>query len=160
MAEAAVKHEGSKKMDLPVKIESRLLRRIGIREWGLPSMVMPGQIWRSQENQTISCMTPLDDLNVKIESRKLEVLNVGEMSWLPDHWRYALWEYVQRWPDSGCKYGPFLAINEIERNQFLRNLGKRLVDSDEIGCRSIANSIGEFAAWGFEIVSDRQKSFR
>ncbi len=142
--------------ELPVKIESRLIDRIGVREWGLPSVVMPGQIWRSETNGTISCMTPKNDNKVKIETRKLEIIPIGVMSWMPDHWRDSLWEYVQQWPGSGCKYGPFLAINKTERNRFLRILGEKLVKSDEIGCRHIANNIGEFAAFGFELVSDME----
>lgn len=141
----------------PVTIEQRLLNRIGVREWGYPSMVMAGQIWRSESHGTISCMIQKDERNVMIQTRKLEVIGVGEMSWMPDSWREALWEYVRQWPSSGCKYGPFLAISDTERNQFLRDLGKQLVESDEIGCRHIANMIGEFASYGFEIVSDVRK---
>lgn len=140
----------------PVSIEARLIVRIGIREWGLPSMVMPGQIWRSEKHKTISCMVlHATDANlVTTETRKLEMVDVGEFSVMPDHWRDALWEYVQRWPSSGCHLGPFLRISEETRNRFLRELGERLVESDEIGCRHIAHDIGDIAAMGFEIVSD------
>ena len=92
---------------------------------------------------------------VSIETLPLVVLPAGEMSQMPDSWRAALWEYVQAWPDSGAGYGPFLAITEEQRCDFIRKWAKTLAESDNIGCRSIANSIGEFAAYGYELVSDR-----
>lgn len=138
----------------PVRIEPRLLPRISVREFGLPSLVMPGKIWRSEQHGTITCMVVKDADNVSIETRPLEVIGVGEMSWMPDSWRAALWEYVRQWPSSGCQYGPFLAISETERNQFLRDLGRKLLESDDIGCRLIAHDIGLFASVEFEVVSD------
>lgn len=139
----------------PVRIESRLISRIGVCEWGLPSMVTPGQIWRSERGSTIICMLPHPEQtnSVMIETRKLEVIDVGEMSWMPDDWRKALWMYVQEWPSSGCGLGPFLAISEAERNRFLRKMASRLLASDEIGCRHIAHDIGQFASLEFELAS-------
>ena len=84
----------------PVRIESRLVNRIGVREWGLPSLVTPGQIWRSETHGTISCMTPNGSNSVHIETRKLEIIAPGEVSWMPDNWRSSLWEYVKAWPSS------------------------------------------------------------
>ena len=136
----------------PVRIESRLVNRIGVREWGLPSLVTPGQIWRSETHGTISCMTPNGSNSVHIETRKLEIIAPGEVSWMPDNWRSSLWEYVKAWPSSGCPLAPFLAISRPERNEFLRQLARELVSSDEIGCRYIAHSIGQFAAFEFETV--------
>ena len=138
----------------PVRIDERLLHRIGIREWGLPSLVMPGQIWRSEKESTISCMVDIGDNKVRTETRKLEVVSAGESQWMPVEWRNALWEYVQAWPHSGCGLGPFLAINNDQRCHFIRKMAAQLVASDDIGCRSIANSVGEFAAWGFELVRE------
>lgn len=108
---------------------------------------MPGKIWRSEKHGTITCMTPHEDASkVKIETLPLVVIPAGEMSWLPDSWRAALWEYVQAWPDSGHSLGPLLAITEEQRCDFIRNWAKKLVEADNIGCCSIANAIGEFAA--------------
>jgi len=136
-----------------VKIDERLIDRIGVREWGLPSICMPGKMWRSEINGTISCMVPHEDASkVKIETRPLVIIPAGcEMSWLPDSWRAALWEYVKAWPNSGCGYGPFLAITEEERCDFIRKWAKELVESDNIGCLGTANDIGEFAAYGYEL---------
>ncbi len=133
---------------VPVRIEARLLSRIGIREWGLPSLSMPGQIWRSEDNGTVSCMVAHEDpTKVKIETRPLEILTDGfAASWMPDHWRAALWEYVQAWPSSGCGLGPFLALTERQRCDFIRKRAKELVNSDNIGCRHIAHDIGQFAS--------------
>ena len=91
-----------------VKIESRLIHRIGIREWGLPSLCVPGKIWRSKEHQTISCMVPhaTDPTMVTTETLPLEVIGIGELSIMPDHWRDAIWEYVQEYPSSGAGLGP------------------------------------------------------
>lgn len=138
-----------------VRIDERLVDRIGVREWGLPSLCMPGKIWRSKSNRTITCMLPHEDPSkVKMETLPLVVIPAGEMSWMPDAWRDALWEYVQAWPSSGHGLGPFLAITEEQRCDFIRNWAKQLVASDNIGCCSIANAIGEFAAYGYELVSD------
>lgn len=135
-----------------VRIDERLLHRIGVREWGMPSICMPGKMWRSEKHGTISCMTPHEDANkVKIETLPLEVIPAGEsMSEMPDHWRAALWEYVQAWPDSGHGYGPLLSITEEQRCDFIRNWAKKLSDSTSGVC-SIANAIGEFAAYGYEL---------
>ncbi len=136
----------------PVLIEERLVSRIGVREWGLPSLCMPGKMWRSEEKGTITCMLPHEDAGkVKIETLPLVVIPVGQMSQMPNHWRAALWEYVQAWPSSGHGYGPFLAITEEQRCDFIRNWAKKLVESDNIGCCAIANDIGEFAAYGYEL---------
>jgi hypothetical protein len=144
----------------PVKIESSLLHRIGVREWGLPSMCIPGKIWRSEKYKTVTCMVPHDDAGkVKIETLPLVVIEGNwEPSWMPDHWRSALWEYVQAWPHSGCELGPFLAITEKRRCEFIRNMAKQLVSSDNIGCRSIAHSIGQFASLDFPLVEITEPS--
>lgn len=138
----------------PVRIEDRILHRIGVREWGLPSLCTPGQIWRSEDKGTVSCMVPSEDpTKVKIETRPLVVLTDGfTASWMPDHWRAALWEYVQSWPSSGCHLGPFLALTEQQRCDFIRKLAEKLVKSDNIGCRHIAHNIGQFAALDYQIV--------
>lgn len=136
-----------------VRIDMRLLGRIGVREWGLPTMCIPGKMWRSEKNGTVSCMVGSEDPSmVKIETLPLVVIPAGEMSQMPVRWRAALWEYVQAWPESGHGYGPFLSITEEQRCDFIRNWAKKLVESDNIGCRSIANSIGEFAAYGYELL--------
>lgn len=138
----------------PVRIEERLVHRIRVREWGLPSLVVPGKIWRSEEKQTISCMLPhpTDATMVRIETRYLEVIPVDEFSTMPDEWRDALWSYVQEWWSSGCHLGPFLRITNAERSKFLRKLAMKLADSDDIGCRHIAHLIGQFASLDFETV--------
>jgi len=84
-----------------VKMDARLVKRIGVREWGMPSLCMPGKIWRSVERGTITCMLPHEDATkVKIETLPLVVIPAGEFSVLPDSWRSALWEYMQAWPDT------------------------------------------------------------
>lgn len=138
-------------MSTIVKIDSRLIGRIGVREWGLPSMCIPGKIWRSEKYKTVTCMTAKGRDRVNIETRPLEIVAAGEKQWMPDSWRAALWEYVQAWPHSGCGYGPWLAITEEQRCDFIRKMAAELVKSDNIGCCSIANSIGEFAAYGYEL---------
>ena len=135
-----------------VKIEKRLLGRIGVREWGLPTLVMPGKIWRSENYGTVSCMLSKGPDMVRTETLPLEVVRVGELSVMPLPWREAIWEYVRAWPSSGCGLGPFLAISEAERCEFVRMLGKKLVSADDIGARSIAHDIGQFAAYEYETV--------
>ena len=136
----------------PVRIDARLIGRIGIREWGLPSMCIPGKIWRSEEHKTISCMIAKGTDHVNIETLPLEIVEPGTEQWMPDTWRAALWEYVQAWPSSGCGYGPFLALTEEQRCDFIRERAKRLVASDNIGCRHIAHDIGQFASLEYEII--------
>lgn len=137
--------------DRPVSIDERLVSRIGVREWGLPTMAMPGQVWRSEKHQTMSCMVACEDpAIVQVETRPLVVLAVGELSWIPDHWRAAMWEYVQAWPHSGCGLGPLLAISREERHALLRRLANDLLATDEIGSVGIANSLGLLAAVDFE----------
>lgn len=135
-----------------VQIDKRLIGNIGVREWGLPSMCIPGKIWRSEKNGTITCMTHKNAERVNIETLPLVVVEAGEKQWMPDSWRAALWEYVQEWPHSGCGYGPWLAITHEQRCDFIRKLAAELVKSDNNGCCSIANCIGEFAAYGYELV--------
>lgn len=143
-----------------VRIDERLIHRIGIREWGMPSICMPGKMWRSEENNTISCMVPHEDpTKVKIETLPLIVSPAGsEMSQMPVSWRAALWEYVQAWPDSGAGYGPFLVLTEEQRCDFIRVWAKKLAESDNIGCCAIANDIGQFAAYGYELFTPPQVS--
>jgi len=137
--------------DRPVSIDERLVSRIGVREWGLPTMAMPGQVWRSEWHQTMSCMVACEDnAMVRVETRPLVVLPVGELSWLPDHWRSAMWEYVQAWPHSGCGLGPLLAVSRGDRHALLRRLASDLLATDEIGALVIANSLGLLAAVDFE----------
>lgn len=139
--------------DRPVSIDERLVERIGVREWGLPTMVMPGQVWRSENHQTMSCMVACEDsAMVRVETRPLVVLPAGELSWLPGHWRSAMWEYVQAWPHSGCGLGPLLAISREQRHALLRRLASDLLATDEIGSMGIANSLGLLAAVDFELL--------
>lgn len=140
-------------MDI-VKIDERLIHRINVREWGLPSLCIPGKMWRSEKNKTISCMTPKGTDRVNIEILPLAIVPAGEEQWMPDTWRKSLWEYAQAWPASGCEYGPFLAISEEQRCNFIRELAKTLVASDNIGCRSIADDIGMLAAWGYQLLGE------
>jgi hypothetical protein len=135
----------------PVRIDARLVHRIGVREWGLPSMCVPGKLWRSEQKGTISCMTAKGAHRVNIETFPLVVVGAGEAQWMPDGWRAALWEYVQAWPSSGCDYGPFLALTEEQRCDFIRKMAADLVKSDNIGCRLVAHDIGQFAALDYEL---------
>lgn len=137
----------------PVKIESRLIGRIGVREWGMPSLCMPGKIWRSKERGTITCMLPhpTDPALVTMETLPLEIVEPDEFSEMPDSWRAALWHYVQAWPSSGCGYGPFLSLTEEQRCDFIRKMAADLVKSDNIGCGLIAHDIGQFAAIEFRL---------
>jgi hypothetical protein len=139
-----------------VKIEERLISRIGVREWGLPTLVVPGQIWRSEKTKTITCMVANGAVNVSIRTLPLKIIPPGELSVMPDEWRAALWEYVKAYPYSGCGYGPFLAITKAERCAFIRELAKKLVESDDVACRSIADDVGKFAAFGYELVEGAQ----
>jgi len=133
-----------------VRIDSRLVHRIGVREWGLPTLRIPGQIWQSEDRGTISCMLPGEGDRLRIDTRTLRVVEPGEDQWMPDEWRAALWEYVQAWPASGTGYGPFLAITEAERCAFIRERAREIVDGDDIGCLLVAHGIGEFASVDYE----------
>lgn len=134
----------------PVTVDQRLVHRIGVREWGMPSLVMPGKMWRSEEHGTISCMVASGPDHVRTETRPLEIVAPGEHQWMPDEWRAALWEYVQAWPSSGMELGPFLAITEQERCDFIRAQAGRLLEADNIGLRLVAHDIGAFASVEFE----------
>lgn len=130
-----------------VKIDERLIDVISVREFGLPSLCVPGKMWRSEDKGTISCMTASDiATRVNIETLPLLVVEAGEDQWMPLKWQEALWEYVQAWPASGCEYGPFLNLTEEQRCDFIRKLAKTLVASDNIGCCLIAHGIGQLAA--------------
>jgi hypothetical protein len=138
-----------------VKIDSRLIGRIGIREWGYPSLCIPGQIWRSEKDSTITCMIPhvSEPELVSVQTFPLEITEPDDLSEMPDEWRDALWSYVQAYPSSGCGFGPFLRISHAERCDFIRKMAKNLVESDEIGCRHIAHDIGQFAALEFPLTT-------
>lgn len=136
---------------MKVQIEERLIERIGIREWGLPTLVVPGQIWRSEKNQTITCMVASPEPGrVALETLPLEIIGIGELSIMPDHWRDALWIYVQACPHSGSGLAPFIRITETERNSLIRKMAEGL--KDDIGCRHIAKCMGELASVEFETV--------
>ena len=134
-----------------VRVDERLLHHIGVREWGMPTGWFVGKLWRSEEKKTITCIIPAGENSGKTETLPLEVVPPGHSQWMPDHWRAALWEYVQQWPSSGCYCGPFLAISEAQRCDFIRKMAADLVKSDNIGCRSIADGIGMLAAYGYEL---------
>lgn len=91
---------------------------------------------------------------MKIETLPLVVIPAGEMSQMPDSWRAALWDYAQAWPHSGMCYGPFLALTKAQRCDFVRKMAAELVKSDNIGCCSIADGVGMFAAYGYELSGD------
>ena len=99
-------------------------------------------------------MVAKDADTVTIQTRPLEIVAAGHDQWMPDVWRAALWEYVQEWPSSGMEYGPWLAISEAQRCNFIRARARELVESDDIGCRSIAHGIGQIASYDFEVPSD------
>ncbi len=138
-----------------VTIDSRLIGRIGVREWGYPSLCIPGQIWRSEKHGTISCMLKhaTDPSLVSIQTFELQITKPDALSDMPDEWRDALWSYVQEWPYSGCGYGPFLRISHEERCAFIHKLAKDLLESDEIGCCAIAHDIGLFASQEFPLTT-------
>lgn len=140
-------------IEFVVKIEERLIGRIGVREWGLPTLRTPGKIWRSKRHKTVSCMVPSADPDkVSIETARLEVLPIGELTQMPLHWVQSLWEYVQAWPDSGAGLGPFLAITQAERAAFIRQQARRLETADDFVVASIAHQIGQLAAYEYEVV--------
>lgn len=64
-----------------VQIEERLIHRIGVREWGLPTARIPGQIWRSERDSTITCMLEHsgegESVRIRIETLPLEVIPMG-----------------------------------------------------------------------------------
>lgn len=136
-----------------VRIDERMLYHINVRDHGLPSMIMPGKMWRSANGETITCMVPYEKGGARVacETRKLEVVKAGERQVLPDTWRASLWLYVQAWPMSGCCYGPLLKITEAERCAFIRKLAQEIVGSDDIGCQMIAHNIGLFAAANYPL---------
>ena len=137
----------------PVRIEERLIHRISVREWGLPTCQMDGKIWRSKDRSTISCMVTVAG-EFCLETRQLVIVEAGKEQWIPPHWQDALWIYCQRWPSSGCSLGPFLRISHQDRCNFVRLLATKLAGSDDIGCLAQAQCVGELAAAEFERIGD------
>jgi len=135
-----------------VRIDWRLVERIGVREWGLPTLRMPGKVWRSREHHTLSCMLPNGREKLKIETRPYAAVmpEKGDRLWMPMTWRRAMWQYVKAHPFSGSQLGPFLSVDDAKRNALLRKLGEQLAKADDIGARSIAHHIGEIAAYACE----------
>ncbi len=134
-----------------VSIERRLLDRIDVREWGLPTLLVPGKIWRSEVHKTISCMVPEGADHARIETRQMHIVEDGVPSDLPDHWRDAMWEYVQAYPSCGCALGPFLRISEECRSEFVKQIAHRLMAChNAVSCLLLARDIGLLAAIEFE----------
>jgi len=135
----------------PVFICDRLIHRISKRDWGLPTLRVPGKIWRNSESTLITCMLSdaTDAEKVRIETRPLQSVYDDMKQSMPDEWRAAIWEYVQAWPASGCKLGPLLKITDKERNDFLRKLIATCVGADDIGLRLAAHNVGLFASVDF-----------
>ena len=135
-------------------IESRIVDRISVREWGLPLLQVPGKIWRSENNCTVTCMVETDTVNVvRLETLPLQVMAIGELSQIPNHWRESIWGYVKAYPASAYGLAPLLDITTEQRCDFVRQQAERLVASDNIGCLSIAHMIGQLASVGFEFPS-------
>jgi len=134
-----------------VRIDERFLHRINVREWGWPKLVMPGKIWRSEKDKTITCLTRCDAENFNVDTRRLEVVEPGGMQTIPESWSAAMWEYAQAYPSSACQLGPFLRITEEQRANFIRERAKLLMAKDsDLGVLLLAHEIGMFAAFDCE----------
>lgn len=129
-----------------IRLREELLHRIGVREWGQPTLVMPGKISRSRERRTVTCSLPSGHKRVRWDTRSVEIVGRAEEEWMPVTWRDAIWTYCKAWPHSAWKLVPFLRAPEKERHALLRRLLENAAAADHIGIMSSGRVAGAFAA--------------
>lgn len=133
--------------ETPVVLRRDLIQCIPRREWGLPTAMEPGKLWRSADRGFVTVVLFHED-GPRMESRQLIPLPEGKPvqdEWMPPHWREAVWRYCQAWPDSAWRLAPFLDISEAERQSFVRKLLCRALDADDIGVLDCARVAAAFA---------------
>lgn len=89
-------------MRRPVLLTAPNMHKFNVREWGVPSLCMPGKAWRSERHQTISCLLalPRNPGNLRVETRKLLIVDHAADQWIPATWIRAARVYASAWPDS------------------------------------------------------------
>ena len=133
-----------------VRLGQRLLDRIGVREWGYPSLVTPGQIWRSREAQTVTCIVASGKEAVEIDCRPLTIVEPGDSQWIPKLWRSSIWRYVKAYPASGAGLTALVWPADDERAKLLRSL-KPPEEDWPSAWLLYANMMGNIAALGATI---------
>ena len=74
-----------------VKLTSRNLHRLNVREWGLPTGCYIGRMWRSEQARTATCLLPIpgDPAHLRTETRAVLIVDHHEEQWMPATWKAA-----------------------------------------------------------------------
>ena len=132
-----------------VKLRAELLKGVGVREWGMPTGLYVGKMFRSEKHETITCGLPLGHDRIRWQTRYVRIVERAEDEWMPASWRDAAWRYVQQWPASGHYLTPFLRITLEQRRAFVRELIVRAMSAvekdDPIGWMAQGRGIGIYA---------------
>lgn len=84
----------------PVCLTPRTISSIGIREWGLPTLLMPGKVWRSELRGTITITAPAPHGHVRLITRPLRAVKCLVGEWMPSPWYRWMARYLRKWPAS------------------------------------------------------------
>ncbi len=89
-------------MSRAVRLTSYNLRKISVREWGIPTFCGAGKMWRSERHRTITCLLPLPDdpKSLRVEVRHLLIVDHAGDQWIPATWLKAAAVYAKAWPGS------------------------------------------------------------
>ena len=90
----------------PIRLTTRNLHQLGVREWGLPTGCYIGKMWRSERHRVAVCLLPIpkDTSRLSGESRRIYIVEHADEQWIPVTWRRAIATYKRQWPDSAPRF--------------------------------------------------------
>lgn len=87
-----------------VRLLSATVDRLSVREWGLPTGLFVGKLWRSERHRTVTIILPgPDPERVTFSTRRVERVDRPEDQWLPRAWIDAARVYRREWPASAVR---------------------------------------------------------
>lgn len=88
-------------MKRPVYLTAANLQHINVREWGLPTGVFIGKVWRSERRRIVVCILPVGrSTAVNLDTRPVLIVDRPEHQWIPASWRSAMARYRADWLNS------------------------------------------------------------
>lgn len=85
---------------------------------------------------------------VRAEGRHLIFDDDARRIWIPKTWRRAIWTYARKWPNSAEHLTPLLDIEQDVLDACLIELAKEVLETDSVGRRGSARTLGAFARAG------------
>ncbi len=128
-----------------VRLRRVLIGRIGVREWGRPSVICPGKMYRSESHSTITCLLPRANDMVRFETRDLVEVEEPEDEWMPARWRDAMRYYCFEWPTSATYLSGMVRLTEDERLAIMRDCARRVLSEKYLFAIANGTNLGEWA---------------